>query len=65
MPSVINTKKFIKDPYVLEFLDLPENVEGRENTLESALISNLQKFSELISWSYVFQTWLDAEINSA
>ena len=44
MPAVINTKEFIKDPYVLEFLDLPENIEGKESTLESALITNLQKF---------------------
>ena len=44
LPDVINTKEFIKDPYVLEFLDLPENIEGKESTLESALITNLQKF---------------------
>ena len=44
LPAVINTKEFIKDPYVLEFLDLPENIEGKESTLESALINNLQKF---------------------
>ena len=44
MPAVINTKEFIKDPYVLESLDLPENIEGKESTLESALITNLQKF---------------------
>ena len=42
--AVIDTKEFIKDPYVLEFLDLPENIEGKESALESALISNLQKF---------------------
>ena len=24
-----NTKEFIKDPYILEFLDLPENIEGK------------------------------------
>ncbi len=44
LPTVINTKEFIKDPYVLEFLDLPENIEGKESVLESALINNLQKF---------------------
>ncbi|MCD8024703.1 MAG: PDDEXK nuclease domain-containing protein [Candidatus Gastranaerophilales bacterium] len=44
LPAVINTKEFIKDPYVLEFLDLPENIEGKESTLESALITNLQTF---------------------
>ena len=45
LPAVIDTKEFIKDPYVLEFLDLPENIEGKESALESALINNLQKFS--------------------
>ena len=44
LPAVIDTKEFIKDPYVLEFLDIPENIEGKESALESALISNLQKF---------------------
>lgn len=44
MPAVINKKEFIKDPYVLEFLDLPENIEGKESVLETALINNLQKF---------------------
>lgn len=44
LPAVIDTKEFIKDPYVLEFLDLPENIEGKESSLESALITNLQKF---------------------
>ena len=40
----INANDFIKDPYVLEFLDLPENIEGKESLLEKALIDNLQKF---------------------
>lgn len=44
LPTVIDTKEFIKDPYVLEFLNLPGNIEGKESTLESALINNLQKF---------------------
>ena len=44
LPAVVDTKEFIKDPYVLEFLDLPENIEGKESALESALINNLQKF---------------------
>jgi predicted nuclease of restriction endonuclease-like (RecB) superfamily len=39
-----NAKEFIKDPYILEFLDLPENIEGKESLLENALIDNLQKF---------------------
>ncbi|MBQ8459370.1 DUF1016 family protein [bacterium] len=44
LPAVIDTKEFIKDPYVIEFLDLPENIEGKESVLETALINNLQKF---------------------
>ena len=34
LPAVINTKEFIKDTYVLEFLALPENIEGNESKLE-------------------------------
>ncbi len=39
-----NTGDFIKDPYVLEFLNLPENAKLRETHLEQAIISNLQAF---------------------
>ncbi len=39
-----NTRDFIKDPYVLEFLNLPENVELKESTLEKNIINNLQAF---------------------
>ena len=35
---------FIKDPYVMEFLDIPEDLRGKESILEKALIENLQKF---------------------
>jgi len=34
----------IKDPYVLEFLDLPEARQWNENELEQALLSQLQEF---------------------
>ncbi|MCL2603933.1 MAG: PDDEXK nuclease domain-containing protein [Defluviitaleaceae bacterium] len=34
----------LKDPYVLEFLDLKENKDYRESELEQALIDNLQDF---------------------
>lgn len=34
----------VKDPYVLEFLGLPERPEYSENELESRIIDNLQKF---------------------
>ena len=42
--SASNTLEFIKDPYVLEFLNLPDNIHGKESVLEQALINNLQKF---------------------
>jgi predicted nuclease of restriction endonuclease-like (RecB) superfamily len=34
----------LKDPYILEFLDLKENKNYHESELEQALIDNLQKF---------------------
>ena len=37
-------EKIIKDPYVLEFLDLPANEHFYESNLEQALIDHLQKF---------------------
>jgi len=39
-----NPAEFIKDPYVLEFLNVPEDLEGKENVLEGAIIAHLQKF---------------------
>ena len=35
---------FLKDPYVLEFLNLPENTRLKESRLEQAIINNLQAF---------------------
>jgi predicted nuclease of restriction endonuclease-like (RecB) superfamily len=35
---------FIKDPYVLEFLQLPESGKLKESALEQAIIDELQKF---------------------
>ena len=43
-PPMLDPADFIKDPYVLEFLNVPEDLTGKETTLENALISNLQKF---------------------
>ena len=37
-------EKIIRDPYVLEFLDLPENPHFYERDLEQAIIDHLQKF---------------------
>ena len=41
---LITAKDFIKDPYVLEFLNLPENPIPKETAIESAIISHLQNF---------------------
>jgi predicted nuclease of restriction endonuclease-like (RecB) superfamily len=40
----LSTEDLIKDPYVLEFLNLPENPIPKETKLESAIISHLQDF---------------------
>ncbi len=37
-------EEFIKEPYVLEFLNLPDTSSLRETQLEQALIDNLQNF---------------------
>lgn len=37
-------RDFIKDPYVLEFLDLPETPWPREQSIESAIVDHLQSF---------------------
>jgi len=40
----LTPKDIIKDPYVLEFLDLKDNKSFRESELESALIEKIQDF---------------------
>ncbi len=41
IPSAV---EFIKDPYILEFLDVPEDIHGKESLLEKSLIDDMQKF---------------------
>lgn len=36
LPVCQSTENFIKDPYVLEFLNVPENLEGKESLLEKS-----------------------------
>ena len=36
--------EFVKDPYVLEFMGLPENYEYKESELERAILSHIQRF---------------------
>ena len=45
---------FIKDPYVLEFLNLPELYTHLEKGLESALIDNLQHFMLELGKGFAF-----------
>jgi|688.fasta_scaffold237767_2 predicted nuclease of restriction endonuclease-like (RecB) superfamily len=42
--SLFDSKNFIKNPTILEFLNLPSGLSYTEEKLESALIDNLQKF---------------------
>jgi predicted nuclease of restriction endonuclease-like (RecB) superfamily len=43
-PAIADITEFIKDPYILEFLNVPEDLTGKETQLETALINDLQKF---------------------
>ncbi len=47
-------EKIIKDPYVLEFLNLPANEHFYESDLEQALIDHLQKFLLELGKGYSF-----------
>jgi len=44
VPAPVHPKSIFKDPYVLEFLDLPESSKAHERDIETALIDNLQAF---------------------
>ena len=45
---------FVKNPYILEFLRIPESASMTENMLESAIISNLQSFLMELGKGYAF-----------
>lgn len=49
-----NHRDFIKDPYVLEFLNLPEKSGLKESAIEKAIISNLQEFLMEIGKGFSF-----------
>ncbi len=53
-------EKIIKDPYVLEFLDLPQNEHFYESELEQALIDHLQKFLLELGRSFFFRCKTEA-----
>lgn len=42
--SILKNYEFVKDPYVLEFMGLPENYEYKESELERAILSHIQRF---------------------
>jgi predicted nuclease of restriction endonuclease-like (RecB) superfamily len=42
--KVISPSDVIKDPYILDFLGLPDSRELHESNIESAIINNLQSF---------------------
>jgi predicted nuclease of restriction endonuclease-like (RecB) superfamily len=44
VPEKPSLAEFVKDPYVLEFLNIPETPDISERELETAIISNLQHF---------------------
>ena len=46
--------EFIKDPYMIEFLGLPEDERIRESALEAALLANLQSFLLELGKGYAF-----------
>jgi len=39
-----SSRDFIKDPYVLEFLGIPENPFPKENNIEASIVENLRDF---------------------
>ncbi|WP_439556600.1 PDDEXK nuclease domain-containing protein [Dyadobacter sp.] len=42
--EILAASEFIKDPYVFEFLNIPQPVNSLEQDIEKALIENLQQF---------------------
>ncbi len=51
-----NQLEFIKNPTILEFLNLPENNEYIEKDLEECLIQNIKKFLMELGKGYAFVT---------
>lgn len=53
--TIEKSKDLIKDPYVLEFLGLEENVKYSENDLENSIINHLEKFIMELGKGFLFQ----------
>ena len=50
----LQTEEFIKNPVVLEFLDLPTNISYTESQLEKALTDDIQKFMMELGKGFAF-----------
>ena len=50
----LQAKEFIKNPVVLEFLDLPSNMSYTESQLEKALTDDIQKFMMELGKGFAF-----------
>ena len=50
----LQAEEFIKNPVVLEFLDLPSNMSYTENELEKALTDGIQKFMMELGKGFAF-----------
>ncbi|HEX5057609.1 MAG TPA: PDDEXK nuclease domain-containing protein [Gammaproteobacteria bacterium] len=53
-PLAATPREFIKDPYVLEFLGIPDNLKFREAKLEQAVIGKLQTFMLELGKGFAF-----------
>jgi len=53
--EIQKSEDIVKDPYVLEFLNIPENHKYLENELEEKLISNLQNFLLELGKGFTFE----------
>ena len=52
--SLQDKEEFIKNPVIVEFLGLSQNTDYTESTLETAIITNLQKFLMEMGKGYAF-----------
>ena len=53
-PRTLEPREIIRDPYVLEFIGIPQSEHFLENDLESALLSKLQHFLLELGKGYSF-----------
>ena len=52
--SEIQPKNIIKDPYILEFYGLPNDIKLTEKKLETALINHIQQFLMELGKGFAF-----------